>query len=159
MYIYDHIYLISVPWILLFNVVFEIQSSNLTLKLCLCSRKIFPFFLLFSFLIHFSTFLLLFSFLIRFSTYLLLFCFLIRFSTFLLLFCFSFLKITFVQTAVEEWKERIQEFKFLHWNCLKFNQKKVRNFHRVSYQLFRRKLGKRLYKNTFRKDWNILTFS
>lgn len=146
MYIYDHIYLISVPWILLFNVVFEIQSSNLTLKLCLCSRKIFPFFLLFSFLI-------------RFSTYLLLFCFLIRFSTFLLLFCFSFLKITFVQTAVEEWKERIQEFKFLHWNCLKFNQKKVRNFHRVSYQLFRRKLGKRLYKNTFRKDWNILTFS
>lgn len=146
MYIYDHIYLISVPWILLFNVVFEIQTSNLTLKLCLCSRKIFPFFLLFSFLIRFSAFLLLFSFLIRFSTY-------------LLLFCFSFLKITFVQTAVEEWKERIQEFKFLHWNCLKFNQKKVRNFHRVSYQLFRRKLGKRLYKNTFRKDWNILTFS
>lgn len=146
MYIYDHIYLISVPWILLFNVVFEIQTSNLTLKLCLCSRKIFPFFLLFSFLIRFSAFLLLFSFLIRFSTY-------------LLLFCFSFLKITFVQTAVEEWKERIQEFKFLHWNYLKFNQKKVRNFHRVSYQLFRRKLGKRLYKNTFRKDWNILTFS
>ena len=146
MYIYDHIYLISVPWILLFNVVFEIQSSNLTLKLCLCSRKIFPFFLLFSFLI-------------RFSTFLLLFCFLIRFSTFLLLFCFSFLKITFVQTAVEEGKERIQEFKFLHWNCLKFNQKKVRNFHRVSYQLFRRRLEKRLYKNTFQKDWNILTFS
>ena len=146
MYIYDHIYLISVPWILLFNVVFEIQSSNLTLKLCLCSRKIFPFFLLFSFLI-------------RFSTFLLLFCFLILFSTFLLLFCFSFLKITFVQTAVEEGKERIQEFKFLHWNCLKFNQKKVRNFHRVSYQLFRRRLEKRLYKNTFQKDWNILTFS
>ena len=146
MFIYDHIYLISVPWILLFNVVFEIQSSNLTLKLCLCSRKIFPFFLLFSFLI-------------RFSTFLLLFCFLIRFSTFLLLFCFSFLKITFVQTAVEEGKERIQEFKFLHWNCLKFNQKKVRNFHRVSYQLFRRRLEKRLYKNTFQKDWNILTFS
>ena len=146
MYIYDHIYLISVPWILLFNVVFEIQSSNLTLKLCLCSRKIFPFFLLFSFLI-------------RFSTFLLLFCFLILFSTFLLLFCFSFLKITFVQTAVEEGKERIQEFKFLHWNCLKFNQKKVRNFHRVSYQLFRRRLEKCLYKNTFQKDWNILTFS